>query len=127
MISITGLTHAIARLARLDLPAATARGTQAAATHIAESITQSLSHPPGTQRTLPALRTGALRASITQHADASGAVIASISPVAVHQEFGTARIPPRPFLAPAAQRHADDAAALIAAAIAPAFATGTDA
>lgn len=51
----------------------------------------------------PLLRTGALRDSISHEIVAPGeeAVIGSTSDVAVWQEFGTATIPPRPFLMPA--------------------------
>ncbi len=117
MIRVSGLSDAIAALARLDLPAAQARGTQAAAQLLRDAVLDSLSHPPGTNPALPALRSGALRASITAASDANGAVIASDSPVAVFQEFGTARMAPRPFLGPAAATHADDAARAIANAI----------
>jgi len=52
----------------------------------------------------PLLRTGEMRDSIeyTVHAEAREADIGSNSDIAVWQELGTARIPPRPFLAGAA-------------------------
>ena len=117
MISLPGLSDAIARLARLDVAGATARGTQAAARLLHDAVIADLSHPAGAQPALPALRTGALRASIAYASDAAGGVVASTSPVAVFQEFGTARMAPRPFLGPAAARHADEAARAIAEAL----------
>lgn len=122
MIRFTGLSDAIAMLARLDVPAAKAHGTAAAARLLQEAVTADLSHPPGAKPALPALRTGALRASIAQASDVNGAVVASTSEVAVFQEFGTARMAPHPFLGPVATRHADDATQ----AIANALRTGTE-
>ena len=119
MIRLTGLAEALARLSALDLPATKTAGLNAAATLLRDAVTGSLSHPPGTNPSLPALRTGALRASIRQAAQADRAVIASTSPIAVYQELGTARLPPRPFLSTAAHAHADDAARAFAAALIP--------
>ena len=50
----------------------------------------------------PWLRTGELRDSIGHRADGLAAVVGSTSDVARYQELGTARVPPRAFLAPAA-------------------------
>jgi phage gpG-like protein len=49
----------------------------------------------------PLLRTGELRDSIGHAVRGFEAVIGSTSDVAVYQELGTDRIPPRPFLGPA--------------------------
>jgi len=116
MIRLTGLAEALNRLTALDLPIAKTNGLNAAATLLRNAVSESLSHAPGGKSNLPALRTGALRASITQAAQADRAVIASNSPIAVYQELGTVRLPPRPFLATGAHAHADDAARAIAAA-----------
>lgn len=48
----------------------------------------------------PLLRTGEMRASISAEATPTMLLIGSTDPVAVDQELGTKRIPPRPFLAP---------------------------
>ena len=122
MIHFTGLSDSIAALGRFDIPAAKAQGTQAAARLLHDAVTADLSHPPGANPALPALRTGALRASIAHASDANGAVVAATSDVAVFQEFGTARMAPHPFLGPVATRHADDTAQ----AIATALRTGTE-
>ncbi|MBB5189604.1 HK97 gp10 family phage protein [Silvimonas terrae] len=50
----------------------------------------------------PLLRSGDLQRSIEHEVGYTEAVIGSKSPVAAYQEFGTYRIPPRPFLGPAA-------------------------
>lgn len=55
----------------------------------------------------PLLRTGALRASISHEVHDLEAVIGSTSKIMAYQEFGTARIPPRPVIGPAAQRNKD--------------------
>jgi phage gpG-like protein len=117
VIRIAGIADAIARLARLDLAGARADGLHAAASLLRDEVVLSLSYPPGTHPGLPALRSGALRASIGAASTADGAVIASTSPVAVFQELGTARIAPRPFLGPTAAQQADRAAQAVADAI----------
>jgi len=50
----------------------------------------------------PLLRSGAMRDSISHAVAGTDAVIGSTSDVAVYQEMGTDKIPPRPFLGPAA-------------------------
>ncbi len=52
----------------------------------------------------PLLRSGELRDSISHKADGLEAIIGSNSDIAVYQELGTGRIPPRPFMGPAAIR-----------------------
>lgn len=80
---------------------------EAAAAQLETSIKQSLSHPPGSaDHSVPWLRTGVLRASISHETDGKNAVVGSSDPVAVDQELGTRSIPPRPFLAPIAAREA---------------------
>ncbi len=53
----------------------------------------------------PLLRTGTLRNSISHQVKGSHAAVGSTSEVMVAQELGTARIPPRPVLGPAAIRN----------------------
>jgi HK97 gp10 family phage protein len=50
----------------------------------------------------PLLRDGTLRDSISYEVDGLVAVVGSTSDIAVYQEMGTVKIPPRPFLGPAA-------------------------
>jgi phage gpG-like protein len=53
----------------------------------------------------PLLRTGDLRDSISSEVEGLEAAIGSTSDVALYQELGTSRIPPRPLLGPAAIRN----------------------
>lgn len=70
---------------------------------LAEAVRERLSEPQGAgSHDTPWVRTGALRDSIAATANGLEAAIGSNDPAAAPQEMGTARIPPRPFLAPAA-------------------------
>jgi HK97 gp10 family phage protein len=53
----------------------------------------------------PLLREGTLRDSISNEVHGLEAAIGSTSEIAVYQELGTDKIPPRPFLGPAAYRN----------------------
>lgn len=53
----------------------------------------------------PLLREGDLRDSIEHEVQGFEAVIGSKSDIAEYQEFGTSKIPPRPFIGPAAFRN----------------------
>lgn len=61
----------------------------------------------------PLLRTGELRDSIGHEVDGRNAVVGSTSDIAVYQELGTARIPPRSFLGGAAARKESDVVDII--------------
>jgi phage gpG-like protein len=61
----------------------------------------------------PLLRTGDLRDSIHHQVEGKEAVVGSESDVAVWQELGTAKIPPRSFLAGAAHRKGQQVAHII--------------
>lgn len=50
----------------------------------------------------PELRTGEMRDSIETSVKGNEAVVGSASDIAMYQELGTERMPPRPFLGPAA-------------------------
>lgn len=56
----------------------------------------------------PLLRDGALRDSIQHEVEHGEAVVGSKSDIAEYQEFGTATIPPRPFIGPAAFRNKEN-------------------
>jgi len=56
----------------------------------------------GYRQDAPLLREGDLRDSITHEVRGNEAVVGSKSPIAAYQEFGTDKIPPRPFIGPAA-------------------------
>ncbi|AVA33367.1 phage virion morphogenesis protein [Cupriavidus metallidurans] len=56
----------------------------------------------------PLLRSGDLRDSIGHEVGVTDAVIGSTSDIGVYQEMGTDKIPPRPFLGPAALRNEEE-------------------
>ncbi len=62
----------------------------------------------------PLYRTGELRASIGHHVDGKRVVLGSDDPVAEFHEFGTSRMPARPFIGATVFREAREAADLIA-------------
>ena len=66
----------------------------------------------------PLLRTGEMRATIQVSAEGRHAAIGTNDPVAEYQEFGTARIPARPFMGPAAYRKGKDAAKAVGLSVA---------
>jgi hypothetical protein len=111
------------RLAAIDLDAVAQAALAAQAEAIATATRDALDDPPSTRHEYPALRTGTLHDSIVTEADAAGAVVASIDPVALYQELGTVTLPPRPFLAPVAAACSETAADAIGAAIAGAIVT----
>lgn len=84
---------------------------------LAEGVRARLSEPPGGAHDAPWLESGALRNSIgtTVEGDADGAraVVGSRDPAAVPQEMGTARMPARPFLGPAAAEMGEEAARIM--------------
>lgn len=59
----------------------------------------------GFQEDEPLLRTGEMRDSISHQVSGHEVAIGSTSDIAVYQELGTSKIPPRPFLGPAAVRN----------------------
>lgn len=63
----------------------------------------------------PLLRSGEMRDSIVTEHSPKEAVIGSKEKVAAYQEFGTDRIPPRPFLGPAALAKSKQVKAIIGA------------
>ncbi|HEX3350111.1 MAG TPA: hypothetical protein VHS58_18635 [Acetobacteraceae bacterium] len=105
------------RLARLDLGAVVQEALAREAGAMANAVRDALAGAPGHAHDAPWERTGALHASIGSDADTSRAVIGSSDPVAVYQELGTARVPPRPFLAPVGAEHGAAAADAVGAAV----------
>jgi hypothetical protein len=108
-------------LARIDLAQTRAAALAGAAETIADAVREALSHPPGGEHAFPWRQTGALADSIAVAADGDAAIVGSTDAVAPDQEYGTATIPPRPFLAPIAAEHVDAAAERVGAAIAEAL------
>lgn len=115
MIGINGLRGLARRLDALNLAATEHSALQQAATSLQNIVRQNLSHGPGGTHDVPWLRSGALRDSIGHTTAGAEAVVGSRDPVAVYQECGTHRDPPRPFLAPAASTEGPHLAVAIAA------------
>lgn len=61
----------------------------------------------------PLLREGNLKDSIQKEVEGFEAVIGSKEDVAAYQEFGTSRIPPRPFIGPAAYKNKEKIRAIL--------------
>jgi phage gpG-like protein len=125
MIKITGLRALSDRLARLDINAVQQAAMQSAATTLQDAVQQTLSGLPGGDHSIPWRQTGALRDSIVHQSDSSTAIVGSSNPVAVHQELGTGKIPPRPFFSPTATAHAPELALNISGSIAAAIRVAT--
>ena len=123
MIRIAGLRALSDRLARLDMARTQQAALEQAAQTLRDAVRDALSTPPGGDHATPWRRTGSLQSSIEHRSDATTAVVGSDDPVAVAQELGTSRIPPRPFLAPTAAAHAQGVAHQVAAAVAGAIGT----
>lgn len=116
----TPLTPGQAAAVLADLPIAetlaATLATQAA--HLADAVRANLATPPGGPHDHPWRQTGALQASIEHQADGLTAQIGTSHPAAAAQELGTATIPPRPYLAPAADALAEPIAQQVGQAIA---------
>lgn len=72
----------------------------------------------------PLFARGELRASIGFTADQSGIVLGSRDPIAPFHEYGTSRMPPRPFIAPTVLEHGREATETIAEHVVAAFVGG---
>jgi phage gpG-like protein len=114
------LSDFAAYLSHLDVRAVARAAMAAQAEAMAEQVRGELDHAKSANETFPARETGALLASICVYAEDDVAVIGSLSDVAVYQEFGTAHVPPRPFLAPVAAAGGEAAAHAVGAAVADA-------
>jgi hypothetical protein len=97
----TRLRSAVRRLEELDLAAVRRDALAGQAEKMKEAVRRSLSGAPGAQHETPWRKTGTLRDSIGTATDENGGAVGASDPVAIDQELGTRRIPPRPFLAPA--------------------------
>lgn len=109
--------QAAAILDSLPIAETLANALQAGASRLASAIRTELATPPGGPHDYPWRQTGALQSSIAHTTTGLTAQIGSNDPAAAPQEYGTATIPPRPFLAPAAAAMAEPIADGIAAAV----------
>lgn len=108
------LSELAARLERGVGEEALRRAAERAAAGLAEGVRARLSGTPGGAHEAPWVESGALRDSIGVAVEADGdgarAVVGTSDPAAVPQEMGTAHMPARPFLAPAAGEMGEEAA-----------------
>lgn len=110
-----------AGLARLDVDAVANAALARQAEVMAEAVREALSHAPGEAHLYPWMQSGVLHDSIDVAVNGAEAVIGTTDPVAVWQEHGTQHLPPRPFLAPAAEQGAAAAATAVGSAVAAAL------
>ena len=117
-----GGAEVAAVLARLDLDAVARAALRDAAEGMAGRVRDLLAVREDGAHVQPWMRSGALRESIGVAAEGDVAVIGSTSLVAVAQECGTERVPPRPFLGAVAVLDGGAVAEAVGAAVAAALA-----
>ena len=107
-LRIEGLSESRQRLARLRAGEMMAHALAGQAERLAATVRDGLGEPPGAgEHDRPWTRTGTLRDSVTARSNGLDAVVGSDDKAAAPQEMGTANVPPRPFLAPAAAAEAE--------------------
>lgn len=114
--------QAAAALAATPIAETLAAAVEAAAIRLVGAVRAELATPPGGSHDMPWRKTGALQDSILHTGEGLTAQVGSDDPAAAPQELGTARTPPRPFLAPAAASLTEPIAHDIAAALTAALA-----
>ena len=102
--------QAAAALAGLNIADTLASALLTHAFTLVDAVRDHLATPPGEPHDEPWRQTGTLQSSIAASADGLVARVGSNDPAAAPQELGTATIPPRPFLAPAAASLAEQIA-----------------
>ena len=85
---------------------------------LAGAVREALGTPPGGDHGRPWVQTGALQGSIGYGVAGLQAAVGSSDPAAGPQELGTVRLPPRPFLSPAATAAAPEIATAVGMAVA---------
>ena len=118
MIEVSGLTKALAALRDADVEGTMAAVLAGQAEALAGAVREALGTPPGGDHGRPWVETGALQDSIGYGAAGLQGVVGSNDPAAAPQELGTVRLPPRPFLLPAAAAAAPEIAAVVGMAVA---------
>ncbi len=108
-------------LAKLNFPRVLHEALAAQSDLLAATIRDALGQPPGGPHDYPWRQSGTLQSSIASETEDLIALVGSTDAVALHQEYGTATIPPRPFLAPLAEAHAEQIADAIGHAAATAL------
>jgi hypothetical protein len=118
--------QAAAALGRVQVVETMGTALDEAGMRLAEAVRAALAEPPGGSHEHPWQQTGALQSSVGyQRTELSGEV-GSNDPAAGPQEFGTATVPPRPFLAPVAAALGESIAQQIAAAVTAAIKHAVD-
>ena len=112
------------RLGRVPVTEVMGATLEAEAAKLAEGVRERVSRAPGGEHSAPWVRTGALRDSVGHSAEGLRAAVGSTDPVAVFQETGTSRVPPRPFLAPEAAERGEGLAREVGRAVAAVLAGG---
>lgn len=121
-LRVSGLSELRERLERLRLDEVMARALAEQADRMAARVRDGLSEPAGAAgHDKPWLESGALRSSVGAQADGLQAAVGSSDPAAVPQEMGTARMPPRPFLAPVGTSMGEEVARAVGASVAAAL------
>ncbi len=110
--------QAAAAFAGLPIAETLANALQTQTELLATAVRDALATPPGGPHGQPWRETGGLQGSIETASDGLTAQVASSHPAAAPQEQGTATIPPRPFLAPAAAALAEPIARAVGKALA---------
>ncbi len=113
-------------LGRLPVDDAARQALEQGAVRLAAAVREALSAPApeghaAVAHDTPWRRTGALQDSISHQLDGDIARVGSSDPAARPQELGTARLPPRPFLAPVATALGGAIAEAIGTAVAELF------
>jgi phage gpG-like protein len=115
------LSDLVRRLSALDLDAIARAELAGQGARVADQVRLALSTPPGGPHDHPWRESGALHDSIGSDAEGDEAVVGSTSNVALFQEHGTDRVPPRPTFAPIASAQGETIATTLANAIAVAL------
>ncbi len=101
----------------LDIQNQLTRTLETQAQRLKAAIQANLERVRGDPHDTPWRETGALLASISSNVDGLVAVVGTNDPAAAPQEFGTAHLPPRPFLLPVITTMSEPIASEIAAAL----------
>lgn len=114
------------RLGRLPVREAARDALEQGGARLAAAVRDALATPAPSGRgeaahDVPWRRTGALQDSISHQLEGDTVSVGSSDPAARAQELGTSRLPPRPFLGPAAAALGEEIARAVGAAVVELF------